>query len=61
MDGQGEGFDTLSHGLDSKLKKAANTFAFTDEIKDDDYKVPTKRSRIRLYVYCVGLSFAFNA
>ncbi|KAI0488157.1 hypothetical protein KFK09_027984 [Dendrobium nobile] len=38
MDGQGEGFDTLSDGMDSKLKKAANTFAFTDEIKDDDYK-----------------------
>ncbi|XP_020581689.1 uncharacterized protein LOC110025504 [Phalaenopsis equestris] len=38
MDVQDESFNTLSDGMDSKLKKAANTFAFTDEVKEDDYK-----------------------
>ncbi|KAG0446799.1 hypothetical protein HPP92_028637 [Vanilla planifolia] len=33
-----EGFDTLSDGMDSKLKKAATSFPITDEIWDEDYK-----------------------
>ncbi|KAK8934061.1 hypothetical protein KSP39_PZI015333 [Platanthera zijinensis] len=37
MNGQREGSDTLSDGLDWKLKKAANYFQFTDEIMQDDY------------------------
>ncbi|KAG0502477.1 hypothetical protein HPP92_002549 [Vanilla planifolia] len=32
------GFDTLSDGMDSKLKKAAMSFPITDEIWDEDYK-----------------------
>ncbi|CAA7408406.1 unnamed protein product [Spirodela intermedia] len=36
-DSIGEGFDTLSDGMDMKLKKAATTFVFTEEVKEDDY------------------------
>lgn len=38
MNGQREGSDTLSDGLDWKLKKAANYFEFTDEVLQDDYR-----------------------
>lgn len=37
IEGLSESFDTLSDGMDAKLKKAATTFVQTDEIKDDDY------------------------
>uniref|UniRef100_A0A1D1YJ77 Small ribosomal subunit protein bS18c n=1 Tax=Anthurium amnicola TaxID=1678845 RepID=A0A1D1YJ77_9ARAE len=35
--GLGENSDTLSDGIDAKLKKAATTFLYSDEIKDDGY------------------------
>ncbi|PKA59083.1 30S ribosomal protein S18, chloroplastic [Apostasia shenzhenica] len=38
MDGSTDSFDTLSDGMDTKLKKAATYFSFTDEIMEDDYK-----------------------
>ncbi|XP_020093976.1 uncharacterized protein LOC109714014 isoform X1 [Ananas comosus] len=37
MSGFGESFDSLQDGMDEKLEKAAQTFAFTDEIQNDDY------------------------
>ncbi|KAK1270388.1 hypothetical protein QJS04_geneDACA004354 [Acorus gramineus] len=37
LDGLGDGFDTLSDGMDDKLKKAATTFVYSDEMKADDY------------------------
>lgn len=38
MKGQIEGFDTLSDGMDLKLKSAANTFTYSDEIFQSDYQ-----------------------
>lgn len=37
MDGLSESVDTLSDGMDSKLKKAAQTFVVSDEIQNEDY------------------------
>ncbi|KAJ0974391.1 hypothetical protein J5N97_016356 [Dioscorea zingiberensis] len=37
LDGLGDSFDTLSDGMDSKLKKAARTFVCSDEIQNEDY------------------------
>lgn len=37
LDGLGGSFDTLSDGMDEKLKKAARTFVYSDEIHDEDY------------------------
>ncbi|KAH7653377.1 Ribosomal protein S18 protein [Dioscorea alata] len=37
MDGLSESVDTLSDGMDSKLKKAARTFIVSDEIQNEDY------------------------
>lgn len=37
MSGFGESFDSLQDGMDEKLEKVAQTFAFTDEIQNDDY------------------------
>ncbi|XP_008776397.1 uncharacterized protein LOC103696517 [Phoenix dactylifera] len=37
LGGLGESFDTLSDGMDEKLKKAARTFVYSDEIHDEDY------------------------
>ncbi|KAK1294416.1 hypothetical protein QJS10_CPA16g00492 [Acorus calamus] len=37
LDGLGDSFDTLSDGMDDKLKKAATTFVYSDEMKADDY------------------------
>ena len=36
-DGFVDRFDTLSDGMDVKLKKAATYFGMTDEVKEDDY------------------------
>lgn len=36
-DGLGESFNTLSDGMDGKLKKAASYFTYSDEIQNDDY------------------------
>ncbi|MQL99035.1 hypothetical protein Taro_031750, partial [Colocasia esculenta] len=36
-EGLGESFNTLSDGMDAKLKKAATTFVMNDEIQEDDY------------------------
>ncbi|XP_008776399.2 uncharacterized protein LOC103696518 [Phoenix dactylifera] len=37
LDGLGGSFDTLSDGMDEKLKKAARTFVYSDEIHNEDY------------------------
>lgn len=37
MEGLGESFDTLSDGMDEKLKEAARTFVYSDEIHNEDY------------------------
>ncbi|KAG1359124.1 hypothetical protein COCNU_08G005700 [Cocos nucifera] len=37
LDGLSESFDTLSDGMDEKLKKAARTFVYSDEIHNEDY------------------------
>ncbi|XP_010940824.1 uncharacterized protein [Elaeis guineensis] len=37
LDGLGQSFDTLSDGMDEKLKKAARTFVYSDEIHNEDY------------------------
>lgn len=37
IDGVDESFNTLSDGMDGKLKKAATYFTYSDEIKEDDY------------------------
>ncbi|KAM0950120.1 putative ribosomal protein S18 [Dioscorea sansibarensis] len=37
VDGLSESLDTLSDGMDSKLKKAARTFIVSDEIQNEDY------------------------
>ena len=37
LDGLGQSFDTLSDGMDDKLKKAARTFVYSDEIHNEDY------------------------
>ncbi|XP_077226200.1 uncharacterized protein LOC143859366 [Tasmannia lanceolata] len=37
VDGLDESFNTLSDGMDGKLKKAATSFTYSDEIKDDNY------------------------
>ncbi|KAJ8505258.1 hypothetical protein OPV22_006144 [Ensete ventricosum] len=38
IDGISDSFNSLSDGMDEKLKEAARTFVFSDEIHDENYK-----------------------